>query len=81
MVSHICGLDSVAETTASLPEIRAGKILCYTHIDLPLTAISDFEKLGETDPLFKKLRDSVSKRNGLWNAEAERLLLSGLNAT
>jgi threonine dehydrogenase-like Zn-dependent dehydrogenase len=80
MVSHICGLDAVADTTAGLPEIHAGKILSYTHIDLPLTALADFQNLGKTNPLFAKLHDSVSKHNGLWNAEAERLLLSNFGA-
>ncbi len=75
MVSHICGLDAVAETTAKLPEILAGKILSYTHINMPLTAIEDFEELGKTDPLFAKLHKSVVEHNGLWNVEAEKILL------
>lgn len=75
MVSHICGIDSVAQTTATLPSIHAGKILSYTHIDLPLTAIEDFERLGKTDPLFAKLQESCLSHNGLWNGEAERILL------
>jgi threonine dehydrogenase-like Zn-dependent dehydrogenase len=75
MVSHICGLDAVADTTAKLPDIRAGKILSYTHISLPLTALDDFEKLGEKDELFAKLHKSTSSHNGLWNSEAEKILL------
>ncbi len=76
MVSHICGLDAVAETTAKLPEILAGKILSYPHINMPLTAIEDFEELGKTNPLFAKLHQSVAKHNGLWNVEAENILLA-----
>ncbi|MGE4277374.1 MAG: zinc-binding dehydrogenase [Lawsonibacter sp.] len=75
MVSHICGIDAVAQTTAALPTIHAGKILSYPHIDLPLTAIADFEKLGKTNPLFAKLHESCSRQNGLWNGEAEQILL------
>ncbi|MDR2301147.1 MAG: zinc-binding dehydrogenase [Deltaproteobacteria bacterium] len=75
MVSHICGIDAIAHTTAHLPEIRAGKILCYTHVDLPLTALDDFEKLAASDPLFEKLHGYCQKHNGLWNNEAERALL------
>lgn len=75
MVSHICGLNAVAKTTAELPNIRAGKILSYTHIDLPLTALDDFEELGQKDPLFAQLHESCARHNGLWNAEAERILL------
>lgn len=76
MVSHICGIDAVAETTARLPEIHAGKILSYTHINLPLTAIDDFESLGKENQLFAKLHKSCAAHNGLWNTEAEQILLS-----
>ncbi|MDR0886577.1 MAG: zinc-binding dehydrogenase [Clostridiales Family XIII bacterium] len=75
MVSHICGLDAVAEATENLPKLKAGKILSYTHISLPLTAIADFEKLGETDPLFAKLDVACKAHDGLWNVEAEQILL------
>ena len=51
MVSHICGIDAVAETVAMLPQLRAGKIVSYPNLHLPLTAIADFEKLGRTDPM------------------------------
>jgi threonine dehydrogenase-like Zn-dependent dehydrogenase len=75
MVSHICGIGAIAETTARLPDIRAGKILSYTHFDLPLTAIDDFEKLGEENELFARLHESCRKHDGLWNSQAEALLL------
>ena len=55
MITHVGGLDSVVETTLNLPNIKGGKKLIYTHISMPLTAIADFEKLGETDPMFKSL--------------------------
>ena len=76
MITHILGLDHVAETTSKLPSIPGGKKLSYTHIDLPLTAISDFAKAGETDPRFKELDRLCREHAGLWNAEAERYLLS-----
>ncbi|MDR1956805.1 MAG: zinc-binding dehydrogenase [Treponema sp.] len=75
MVSHICGLDAVAEATAHLPELRAGKILSYTHINLPLTALADFEKLGADNPLFAELASICKAHQGLWNVEAEGHLL------
>ncbi|MCL2191810.1 MAG: zinc-binding dehydrogenase [Treponema sp.] len=75
MVTHICGLDGVAESTAKLPELRAGKILAYTHINMPLTALVDFEELGKTNPLFGKLHKACESHSGLWNADAEALLL------
>ena len=76
MITHIGGIDAAIDTTLRLPEIPGGKKLIYTHINLPLTAITDFEKLGETDERFKKLDDIVKKNNGLWCAEAEEYLLS-----
>ena len=74
MVTHIGGIDSVAEATMNLPDIPGGKKLIYTHFDMPLTAIDDFEELGKTDSLFKKLSDSCKRHKGLWNSEAEKLL-------
>jgi len=75
MITHVGGLDSVVETTLNLPKIPGGKKLIYTHVKMPLTAIADFDKLGETDPVFKKLAELVAKHNGLWNGEAEKYLL------
>lgn len=76
MITHICGLDSVAETTINLDKIPGGKKLCYTGISLPLTAISDFAELGKTDPMFKELSRICEASNGLWCAEAEKYLLA-----
>ena len=75
LVTHIGGLNCVPETTLNLPHIPGGKKLIYTHINMPLTAIADFGELGKTDPLFKKLHEICSKNNGLWCAEAEKVLL------
>lgn len=75
MVTHVGGLDCAKETTLNLPKIPGGKKLIYTHIEMPLTAIADFEKLGETDPFFKKLAEITGRNNGLWCAEAEKYLL------
>ena len=71
MVTHIGGLDAVIDTVIDLPSIPGGKKLIYTHIDLPLTAISDFEKLGANSPLFKKLDEICKEHNNLWSKEAE----------
>ena len=75
MVTHIGGLEVVPETVLNLPKIPGGKKLIYNHIKLPLTAIDDFGKLGETDPLFAKLDELCKAHNGLWNPEAEKYLL------
>lgn len=75
MVTHVGGIDSAKESTLNLPNIKGGKKLIYTHIDMPLTAIDDFEELGKTDPFFKGLSEIVKRSNGLWSAEAEKYLL------
>jgi len=75
MVTHIGGLDSVVDTTLNLPKIPGGKKLIYTHLRLPLTAISDFAPLGETSPMFAELARITAANNGLWCPAAERLLL------
>lgn len=76
MVTHVGGLDSVADATCQLPEIPGGKKLCYTQFDMPLTAIEDFEELGKSDELFAKLDESCKNHNGLWNPEAEKILFA-----
>lgn len=75
MITHIGGMDAAIDTTVNLPKIPGGKKLIYTHIHLPLTAISDFEKLGSTDERFKVLAQIVKEHHDLWCAEAENYLL------
>ena len=76
MVTHVGGIDAVAETTLNLPKIPGGKKLIYTQIDMPLTAIEDFAKLGEKEPFFLDLDRCCRAHNGLWNGEAEKMLLA-----
>lgn len=80
MITHIGGLNSVVDTVMNLPKIPGGKKLIYTNIDLPLTAIADFEKLGETDEMFRALDEICKRHNQLWNAEAEKYLLANAKA-
>lgn len=79
MVTHIGGLDSVAEATINLPKIPGGKKLIYTNIEMELTAIEEFEEKGKTNPLFLELSKIVNKNNGLWCTEAEKFLLANFN--
>ncbi len=75
MITHVGGLTAARETTLNLPKIPGGKKLIYTHKDFPLTAIADFAELGKTNPIFAEL-DAACKRNkGLWNTEAEKIVL------
>ena len=75
LITHIGGLNSAAEATLHLPDIPGGKKLIYTHLDMPLTAIDDFEELGKNDPMYAELARLVKKTNGLWNPEAEKYLI------
>jgi len=75
LITHIGGLNAVPDATLDLPHIPGGKKLIYTHMDMPLTAISDFRELGKTQPLFKDLADICDRHEGLWSVEAEDLLL------
>ena len=76
MVTHIGGLNAVVDTVLNLPSIPGGKKLIYNHIDMPLTAIADFEEAGKSDPLFAKLDEICKANNGLWSSEAEKYLLA-----
>ncbi|MGI5850523.1 MAG: zinc-binding dehydrogenase [Clostridiales bacterium] len=75
MITHIGGLNSVVETTLNLPNIPGGKKLIYTNIEMELTAIEDFRKMGENDYRFAELARIVEWNNGLWCLEAENYLL------
>ncbi|MCL2244809.1 MAG: zinc-binding dehydrogenase [Treponema sp.] len=73
MITHIGGLNTVSNTTINLDKISGGKKLIYTHKNIELTAIDDFNKM-ET-PFFEKLAEICTRHNGLWNTEAEQYLL------
>ena len=75
MITHVGGLNVAAETTMNLPHIPGGKKLVYTHINMPLTAIEDFRRLGERDSRFAGLADITDEHKGLWCPEAEEYLL------
>ncbi len=75
MITHIGGLDSVADTIINLPNIKGGKKLIYTNKSMPLVAIEDFEKLGQTDKFYAELAEIMKRSNNLWCAEAERYVL------
>jgi len=80
MITHVGGMDAVIDTTLNLSKIPGGKKLIYTHIKMPLTALDDFEKLGQNEPIFIKLAEITKRHNGLWSPEAERYLLANAKA-
>jgi threonine dehydrogenase-like Zn-dependent dehydrogenase len=76
MITHVGGIDAVIDTTLRLPQIKGGKKLIYTGIEMPLTAIADFAEVGKKDPFFAELDAVCKKHNNLWNTEAEKMLLA-----
>lgn len=76
MVTHIGGLDAVADTTLNLPKIPGGKKLIYTHLEMPLTALTDLRAKGAQDARYLALADIVDAHKGLWCPEAEEYLLA-----
>ncbi|MBE0654420.1 MAG: zinc-binding dehydrogenase [Bacteroidales bacterium] len=76
LVTHIGGLNAVIDTTLNLPKIPGGKKLIYTHLEMPLTAISEFGALGKIKPVFAELDKICKEHKGLWSIEAEEYLLN-----
>nr|WP_295285740.1 zinc-binding dehydrogenase [uncultured Blautia sp.] len=76
MVTHIGGLNAAPSTILNLPKIPGGKKMIYPHIQMELTAISDFEKLGKDNELFAELDKICKRKHGIWCEEAEQYLLS-----
>ena len=75
MVSHILGLNAAADTLFAMEKPSGAKKVCYNELDLPLIAIADLDKLGETNQLYRALAQIVKRNGGLWCAEAEKYLL------
>ena len=71
IVSHILGLNAVPETTMNLKNIPGGKKLVYTHLDFPLSPLTDLSQL----PHAARLGEIVADNGGFWCAAAERVLL------
>lgn len=76
MITHIGGLTAARDTTMRLPQLGGGKKLIYTHLDLPLISLEDLPDLGRDSALLAELAQLCDSHNGLWNSEAEQLLLS-----
>lgn len=75
MISHIGGMTCGADTIIRLPEIPGAKKLLYTHLDMPLVALTEFAERGKTEPLFAELDRLCEQHGGLWNVDAERYLM------
>ena len=75
MITHVLGLKDVPETILHLPQIPGGKKLVYTHCDIPLMALEDFEARRDEDPVFAEIADILARNRGVWCKEAEKVLL------
>ncbi|OGO77551.1 MAG: L-sorbose 1-phosphate reductase [Clostridiales bacterium GWB2_37_7] len=78
MVTHIGGINSVADATLNLPKIPGGKKLIYTCIDMELTALEEFEEKGKNNVHYAKLAELIAQHNGIWSVEAEKYLLENM---
>lgn len=79
MVTHIGGLNTASDCIVNMPNLSGGKKLIYTGLDMPLTAIEDFKRLGESDDRYTKLHEICERHSGLWNVEAEEFLLDAMD--
>ncbi|MGX2943733.1 zinc-binding dehydrogenase [Enterococcus alishanensis] len=69
VVTHILGLNAVAETTLDQPAIGGGKKLVYTHKKADLTNLAE---LPENSPL----AEILSQTDGIWSKAAEEYVLA-----
>ncbi|WP_010632406.1 zinc-binding dehydrogenase [Sporolactobacillus vineae] len=76
VVSHILGLNAVADTTLNLPGLLpSGKKLIYVQKRLPRKSLEEIAS-GETqDPFYQGLKDILLSNKGLWSKEAEQYVL------
>lgn len=68
IVTHILGLDAVAETTLTQPEIGGGKKLVYVEKEMARQAIDTISSATELGAILKNSK-------GIWSKEAENYLL------
>ena len=73
--THIGGLDSVIPSVLELSCCKDAVKVVYPHLSMPMTAIADFEALGEKDPMYAELARLCKENGGKWNTQAEKYLL------
>ncbi|MGT2925508.1 zinc-binding dehydrogenase [Streptococcus caviae] len=69
IVTHILGLNALAETTLTQPEIGGGKKLVYTHKNFDRLELALAQEKDE------KLSAILGKTDGIWSKEAENYIL------
>lgn len=73
IVSHVLGLNDVAQTTIHLSELNGGKKIAYTNKKFPLTQLSDFDTAN--DNFRKILSQIIKKNNNFWSFESEQYFI------
>jgi L-sorbose 1-phosphate reductase (EC 1.1.1.-) len=68
VITHILGLNAVADATLHQPEIGGGKKLVYTNKQCDLTTISDIDETSALGQILKKT-------NYIWSKEAEQYII------
>lgn len=68
VITHILGLNAVADATLQQPEIGGGKKLVYTNKEIDLMKISDID-------VKSALGKILEKTNYIWSKEAEQYVL------
>lgn len=79
MVTHIGGLNAASEAIVNMPHLEGGKKLIYTGLKMPLTDLTEFKSLGQTDERYAVLAEIVDRHKGLWSVEAEEYLLNNMD--
>lgn len=70
VVTHVLGLDAVAETTLKQPEIAGGKKVVYTQKKFSLESLDALMKDEKSG-----LSEILKKNNGIWSKEAEDYIM------
>lgn len=68
IVTHVLGLNAVAETTLNQPEIGGGKKLIYTHKDFERFIVDQVEPETELGKI-------LAKTDYIWSKEAEEFVI------
>ncbi|WP_410628325.1 alcohol dehydrogenase catalytic domain-containing protein [Amycolatopsis sp. cmx-8-4] len=76
MVTHVGGLSAVPDALMGLPSFTGGKILIYPHIEMELTAITEFFPRAAIDSRFATLAELCAGQDNIWNQAAEEYVLT-----
>ncbi|MFT8709097.1 MAG: hypothetical protein ABF820_06700 [Sporolactobacillus sp.] len=77
VISHILGLNAVAETTLNLPGLLpSGKKLIYVQKNLPRKSLEEIAASNHSDAFYQGLSEIIRQNSGLWSKKAEDYVLA-----